>query len=150
MATSSFMTHNYSSSQSEVPRDLHKLNKALYGLHQSGCQWYFEIDDVLSNLGFQKILRCNCVYVYQCRLILLLYVDDIVMFGETKKDLDNAFGFLEVRLDDGVTFSAGWCVNRVWVPWMSTSSPRYRFGGGENVICQSAHLGDSGTGSTSF
>ncbi|GFT08911.1 synembryn-A [Trichonephila clavipes] len=54
---------------------------------------------------------------------------DIVMFGETKKDLDNgitllqghfdlkilgktkkllAFGFVEVRLDDGVTFPAGW------------------------------------------
>ncbi|GFV91498.1 retrovirus-related Pol polyprotein from transposon TNT 1-94 [Trichonephila clavipes] len=71
-----------------------KLNKALYGLHQSGRQWYFEIDDVLSNLGFQKILRCNCVYVYQCRLILLLYVDGIVMFGEIKKDLDNGITLL--------------------------------------------------------
>ncbi|GFW27380.1 retrovirus-related Pol polyprotein from transposon TNT 1-94 [Trichonephila clavipes] len=28
-----------------------------------------------------------------------------------------AFGFVEVRLDDGVTFPAGWCVNHVWVPW---------------------------------
>ncbi|GFQ76212.1 uncharacterized protein TNCT_392211 [Trichonephila clavata] len=61
-----------------------------------------------------------------------------------------AFGFIEVRLDDGVTFPAGWCVNRVLVPGMSTSSPQYRLGGGENVIRQSAHLGDSGTGSTSF
>ncbi|GFX57659.1 copia protein [Trichonephila clavipes] len=61
----------------------------------------------------------------------------------------NTFRFVEVRLDDGVMFPAGWCVNRVWVPWMSMSSPRYRLGG-ENVICQSAHLGDSGTGSTSF
>ncbi|GFW61801.1 retrovirus-related Pol polyprotein from transposon TNT 1-94 [Trichonephila clavipes] len=26
------------------------------------------------------------------------------------------FGFVEVRLDDGVTFPAGWCVNSVWVP----------------------------------
>ncbi|GFS80412.1 retrovirus-related Pol polyprotein from transposon TNT 1-94 [Trichonephila clavipes] len=174
----------------------------------------------------------------KCRLILLLYVDDIVMFGETKKDSDNgitllqghfdlkiqgkikkllgieeknkkklyihqssyieklckqyemfkcpvsslpipkglglskldcpsspaeinemakypyrnliAFGFVEVRLVDGVMFTAGWCVNHVWVQWMSMSSPRYRLRGGENVICQSAHLGDSGTGSTSF
>ncbi|GFR02000.1 retrovirus-related Pol polyprotein from transposon TNT 1-94 [Trichonephila clavata] len=44
-----------------------------------------------------------------------------------------SFGFIEVRLDDGVTFPAGWCVNRVSVPWMSTSSPQYRLGGGENV-----------------
>ncbi|GFQ66781.1 hypothetical protein TNCT_328651 [Trichonephila clavata] len=57
-----------------------------------------------------------------------------------------SFGFIEVRLDDGVTFPAGWCVNRVSVPWMSTSSPQYRLGEGENVIRQSAHLGDSGTG----
>ncbi|GFT68387.1 retrovirus-related Pol polyprotein from transposon TNT 1-94 [Trichonephila clavipes] len=62
----------------------------------------------------------------------------------------NKFGFVEVRLDDGVMLPAGWCVNCVWVPWMSTSSPRYRLGRGENVICQSAHLGDLGTGSTSF
>ncbi|GFR08868.1 uncharacterized protein TNCT_107041 [Trichonephila clavata] len=61
-----------------------------------------------------------------------------------------SFGFIEVRLDDGVTFPAGWRVNRVSVPWMSTSSPQYRLGEGENVIRQSAHLGDSGTGSTSF
>ncbi|GFQ64620.1 uncharacterized protein TNCT_189211 [Trichonephila clavata] len=61
-----------------------------------------------------------------------------------------SFGFIEVRLDDGVTFPAGWCVNRVSVPWMSTSSPQYRLGEGENVIRQSAHLGDSGTVSTSF
>ncbi|GFV57201.1 retrovirus-related Pol polyprotein from transposon TNT 1-94 [Trichonephila clavipes] len=60
------------------------------------------------------------------------------------------FGFIEVKLDDGVTFPTGWCVNRVWVPWMRTSSPQYRLGGGENVICHSAHLGDSGTESTSF
>ncbi|GFY62596.1 hypothetical protein TNIN_128271 [Trichonephila inaurata madagascariensis] len=60
--------------------------------------------------------------------------------GETPT-LWPSFGFIEVRLDDGVTFPAGWCVNRVWVPWMSTSSPQYRLGGGENVICQSAHLG---------
>ncbi|GFR18287.1 retrovirus-related Pol polyprotein from transposon TNT 1-94 [Trichonephila clavata] len=45
-----------------------------------------------------------------------------------------SFGFIEVRLDDGVTFPAGWCANRVLVPWMSTSSPQYRLGGGENVI----------------
>ncbi|GFY60698.1 uncharacterized protein TNIN_65981 [Trichonephila inaurata madagascariensis] len=62
----------------------------------------------------------------------------------------SAFGTIEVRLDDGVTFPAGWYVNRVWVSWMSTSSPQYRLGEGENVICQSAYLGDSGTGSTSF
>ncbi|GFY48276.1 retrovirus-related Pol polyprotein from transposon TNT 1-94 [Trichonephila inaurata madagascariensis] len=61
-----------------------------------------------------------------------------------------SFGFIEVRLDDGVMFPAGWCVNHVWITWMSTSSPQYRLVGGENVICQSAHLWDSGTGSTSF
>ncbi|GFX10823.1 retrovirus-related Pol polyprotein from transposon TNT 1-94 [Trichonephila clavipes] len=33
---------------------------------------------------------------------------------------------IHVRLNDGVTFPAGWCVNRVWVSWMSMSSPRYR------------------------
>ncbi|GFY00926.1 retrovirus-related Pol polyprotein from transposon TNT 1-94 [Trichonephila clavipes] len=126
-----------------------------------GCRWVYS-------------LKHNEIVRYKAHLVAQRFKqvkDDIVMFGETKKDLDNgitllqghfdlkilgktnkllAFGFVEVRLDDGVTFPAGWCVNRVWVPWMSTSSPRYRLGGGENVICQSGYLGDSGTGSTLF
>ena len=57
-----------------------KLNKALYGLHQSGRVWYFEINKVLLDLGFEKFEWCNCVYNFGSNILLLFYVDDIVIF----------------------------------------------------------------------
>lgn len=76
-----------------------KLKKALYGLHQSSRQWYFEMDDVLLKLNFQKLDWCNCVYLFETKLVLLLYVDDIVIFGRTSKDLDFGIGLLQKHFD---------------------------------------------------
>lgn len=67
-----------------------KLEKALYGLHQSGRMWYFEVDKVLTGIGFYKFNRCNCVYTYKNEVVLLLYVDDIVIFGLNRKVIDQA------------------------------------------------------------
>ncbi len=75
-----------------------KLRKALYGLHQSSRQWFFEIDDILK-INFEKLSWCNCVYVLQSRLILLLYVDDIVMFGKTSDDLEFGKSLLQKHFD---------------------------------------------------
>ncbi|GBM45482.1 Retrovirus-related Pol polyprotein from transposon TNT 1-94 [Araneus ventricosus] len=33
-----------------------KLDKALYGLHQSGREWFFEIHNTFKNLGFNTLL----------------------------------------------------------------------------------------------
>lgn len=38
------------------------LNKSIYGLHQSGSEWNSELDNVLHNLGFYKLKRCNCLH----------------------------------------------------------------------------------------
>lgn len=61
-----------------------KLEKALYGLHQSGRMWYFELHRVLIQLGFCKLEWSNCVYTFKNDIVLLLYVDDFVIFGKTK------------------------------------------------------------------
>lgn len=76
-----------------------KLRKALYGLHQSSRQWFFEMDDVLLKLKFQKLDWCNCVYIFETKLILLLYVDDIVIFGKTSEDLDFGINLLQKHFD---------------------------------------------------
>lgn len=68
------------------------LNKAIYDLHQSGRQWFCEMDNVLSKLNFYKLNWYNCVYMFQTRLITLLY-DDIVLFDKTKYNLDFRIGF---------------------------------------------------------
>ena len=57
-----------------------KLQRALYGLHQSGRQWYIKLDETLKKLGFTKFRGFNCVYFYGDFCVIMIYVDDIVMF----------------------------------------------------------------------
>jgi hypothetical protein len=76
-----------------------KLNKAIYGLHQSGRVWFFEIDKVLNEIGFIKFEWCNCVYMFESNVILLLYVDDIVLFAKRETQLKRAISLLSERFD---------------------------------------------------
>lgn len=64
---------------------------------KSDRQWFFiKMDDVLSKLHCHKLNWCNCMYMFRTRLVLLLCVDNIVLFGETetKDDLDFRIGLL--------------------------------------------------------
>ncbi|GBM40680.1 hypothetical protein AVEN_159655-1 [Araneus ventricosus] len=65
-----------------------RLKRAIYGLHQSCRQWFLEMDNMLNELDFLKLEWCTCVYMYKNKLILLLYVDDIVLFAKNRKDLE--------------------------------------------------------------
>lgn len=76
-----------------------KLEKALYGLHQSGRMWFYEINKVLLEIGFIKLNWCNCVYTYKNRIILLLYVDDMVLFGINKDVINKAVKALSKHFD---------------------------------------------------
>lgn len=97
-----------------------KLNKALYGLHQSGRMWFFEIDKVLHGLGFIKFEWGNCIYSFKNSLILLLYVDDIVLFGLNKDSVQKGIKLLQNHFDLkilgktrkllGVQFEEGECM----------------------------------------
>ncbi|GBN73280.1 Retrovirus-related Pol polyprotein from transposon TNT 1-94 [Araneus ventricosus] len=72
-----------------------RLKKAIYGLHQSGRQWFLEMDNVLKELNFLKLEWCNCVYMHKNKLILLLYVDDIILFAKNRKDLELGIDLLK-------------------------------------------------------
>ena len=76
--------------QSDKPHLVCKLNKALYGLHQSGRVWFMEINKVLTDIGFKKLEWCNCVYTLKSKIVLLLYVDDIVIFGKNKSIIEDS------------------------------------------------------------
>lgn len=76
-----------------------RLNKALYGLHQSGRAWYFEIHNTLLNIGFSKLDWCNCVYNFKNEVILLLYVDDIVLLGRSDNQIQKVFNLLNKHFD---------------------------------------------------
>lgn len=86
----------------EVPGKNHlfcKLDRALYGLHQSGRVWFFEINKILLKIGFVKLEACNCVYVFNSEVVLLLYVDDIVIFGKRRCNIDKVLHLLGNHFD---------------------------------------------------
>lgn len=76
-----------------------KLKKAIYGLHQSGRVWFFEIDRVLLEIGFKKFDHCNCAYIFHNDVILLLYVDDFVLFGPDLKRINYVVKLLSKQFD---------------------------------------------------
>ena len=75
------------------------LKKAVYGLHQSGREWFFKLHEDLAFLQFKKFKWTNCVYVLENRVILLVYVDDIVIFGKTQDDVNLAIKKLKEKFD---------------------------------------------------
>ncbi|GBL80334.1 Retrovirus-related Pol polyprotein from transposon TNT 1-94 [Araneus ventricosus] len=77
------------------------LNKALYGLHQSGGEWFYKIHSlsVLENLSFMKLESTNCVYVCEDNVVLLLYVDDIVLFAKTDTLIKDVIKCLNTHFD---------------------------------------------------
>ncbi|GBN04106.1 Retrovirus-related Pol polyprotein from transposon TNT 1-94 [Araneus ventricosus] len=72
-----------------------RLKRAIYGLHQSGRQWFLEMDNILKELNFLKLEWCNCVYMYKNKLILLLYVDGVILFAKNRKDLELGIDLLK-------------------------------------------------------
>lgn len=76
-----------------------KLERAIYGLHQSGREWFTEIDKVLHSLGFSKFKWCNCAYYYGQEIILILYVDDFVLFGKTLNLINQIVDLIKSRFE---------------------------------------------------
>jgi hypothetical protein len=69
------------------------LSKALYGLHQAPQAWYTKLDAVLIVLGFHCSESEHAVYLrgegqrHQHRLIVGVYIDDLVITGSDKGEL---------------------------------------------------------------
>ncbi|GFW97755.1 retrovirus-related Pol polyprotein from transposon TNT 1-94 [Trichonephila clavipes] len=60
-----------------------KLKKSIYGLPQSGRNWYMKIKGELEKFGLKQLASDNCVFiksVNQSVLILCMYVDDLAIF----------------------------------------------------------------------
>jgi hypothetical protein len=62
-----------------------KLRKCLYGLKQAPRAWYTEIDTFFRSLGLIRSQEDPNLYIStQDRIIVLLYVDDILLFSPNK------------------------------------------------------------------
>ena len=65
------------------------LERPLYGLKQSGREWYIEACRGLKNLGFRPCFSDPSIFVTEDRsLIIGLYVDDMLVLGKDPKAVD--------------------------------------------------------------
>ena len=66
-----------------------KLNKALYGLRQSGRQWYKTITNFITNNGFKQLKSEPCMFfkIFNNKVTCLIgiYVDDMIIMGSDQE-----------------------------------------------------------------
>lgn len=70
-----------------------KLKKSLYGLKQSGRNWYKQLNDHLERNNFKKNQSDNCVYRKQTKdgtIVVIIWVDDLVI-AASNSDILNRF-----------------------------------------------------------
>ncbi|WVZ55766.1 hypothetical protein U9M48_006388 [Paspalum notatum var. saurae] len=79
-----------------------KLLKSLYGLKQAPKQWHEKFDTTLISAGFAVNEANSCMYYRYGggkRVILCLYVDDILIFGTDIDVINEVKSFLSTKLD---------------------------------------------------
>ena len=80
------------------------LNKAIYGLRNSGYIWNRTFNKTLLDMGFRRLESdpCVCVLKIEDRLVILgIYVDDTVIAYDQQKDLE----FVLKRIGDEYKFT---------------------------------------------
>ncbi|KAG3120667.1 hypothetical protein PI125_g1003 [Phytophthora idaei] len=67
---------------------VYKVKHAIYDLHQSGREWYEELDSWLTGRRWRRCTTEPCLYVYTedgVTAILLVYVDDLILATNDEK-----------------------------------------------------------------
>jgi hypothetical protein len=81
-----------------------KLQKALYSLKQASCAWNLQFHGVLNELSFTQMYSDAGVYVYHLQeggdsVIIILYVDDITILGNSIKKINTLKKSLSSRYE---------------------------------------------------
>ena len=72
-----------------------RLKRSIYGLKQSPRCWNLTLDTQLKKMGFVQSTSDPCIYTSsKDRLILAVYVDDIVLAGKSEKQIASALAKL--------------------------------------------------------
>ncbi|GAA0153052.1 transmembrane signal receptor [Lithospermum erythrorhizon] len=77
-----------------------KLKRSLYGLKQAGRQWNTEFTNTIIGYGFVQSYHDHCLFTLSrgmCFLVLVVYVDDILLTGNTEDEMIKVKGFLHER-----------------------------------------------------
>ena len=71
-----------------------KLNKSLYGLVQAPLVWGNHLSEKLLKLGFKQGENDPCIY-FGKGMLILVYVDDVLVFGPSQEHIDDMLGNLK-------------------------------------------------------
>ena len=71
-----------------------KLRKSLYGLKQSPRIWNQKIRGSLESIGFKRTNADHCVYTSKSGVIIMMYVDDLLIFGKEMGTINEVKGKL--------------------------------------------------------
>ena len=67
-----------------------RVLKAMFSLYQSPREWWQDISKKLKELGFKQCLGDHSVYVNKEGVIILLYVDNLALFAQSKRAIAQA------------------------------------------------------------
>ena len=79
-----------------------KLNRSIYGLKQASRSWNLRFDELVQSFGFIQSMDESCVYWKRDGkkvVFLVLYVDDILLIGNSVKMLSDIKGWLSRQFD---------------------------------------------------
>jgi len=74
------------------PRQVCKLQRSLYGLHQASRQWYFKLSQFLISHGYHYSQSDHSLFIKSSGdhiTVLLIYVDDVVLAGDNVQEISN-------------------------------------------------------------
>ncbi|CAI7813735.1 unnamed protein product [Closterium sp. NIES-53] len=77
-----------------------RLKKAIYGLKQAPRAWYHKLEETLLAGGFKKIECDHSLFLLQEKeqfLMLLVYVDDILLFSKSSAMIEHVEEVLEMQ-----------------------------------------------------
>ena len=78
-----------------------KLQRSIYGLKQASRSWNISFDQAITSFGFEKSPDEPCVYkrIQAQKVVLVLYVDDILLIGNDKQVLSGVKDWLHKQFD---------------------------------------------------
>ncbi|KAL7290700.1 hypothetical protein TKK_0015453 [Trichogramma kaykai] len=79
-----------------------KLLKSLYGLKKSAKNWNLKFNSVMVNIGFKRSENDHCLYTKitkTSKTYVILYVDDILYFGNDKTEIQSLIEVLKRNFD---------------------------------------------------